>query len=259
MMKSLASPFFHFVGYDELKEGNREHIAIFEDTGRHFVENMTHPLPEEQVTLVFTTLLEGLCLLESLGLHHPNISAKNIFLSTKNEPVLCNPYLFDSFWEELLTVYLNDLNTMNAKLTHNAEKLSENVYDLLIVILCLCTGTPESTYVYDYRQYNKQKITSTLKNINHNEYSQNLIDLLSHLLMQNYDQMPMPIELSNRLGLHTVKSSYYHGIGHKQKQSHGIDHDPSYMKSPQKHGNKGGRRIFDEDHKVERKKPDIPS
>lgn len=109
-------------------------MCVFEDTGNRYGidgSDMHRSPPESDLFNAFKDSMDGLCLLESLGIHDDLRGLETLYLSKNGREInLQNPFLFNTFWGEMFEVYLNDsVGWVEAKKVQS-ERLGRNMYDL---------------------------------------------------------------------------------------------------------------------------------
>lgn len=210
-MISIPECFQEFLGY-YIDDQEGKVCSIFEKPNisveQYFLQN---PKLEKEINNVFFSILEALCYLECLGLHHPDINGRSTFKGLRKNSGfrVSNPFLYDSFMDSFTHVYLNPINTVHGKKNYNKRKLQENVFCMCLLVLSLITETPFNTFeIKHLKDYDYQKIQTCIARIPQT-YSRNLVHLLENILTNNIDVTPTPLELSLAMSFTPVGNSYY--------------------------------------------------
>lgn len=241
-LTNLKDGFQDFEGF--YVKDDKEAYMIFEKPLRS-VEDYVSTIggQEKHCNAIFFTILEALCELECLGLHHPAINGRSVFLveSKSTKVKMSNPFLYDTFTDEFVHVYTNPVGNPYSRKAFNKRKLQENVYGMCLLVLGLITKTPCEQFIIKVTGgYNYNDISKSLQKIPRN-YSQKMRNMLTNILSKHVDCAPTPLSLCNQLGFDQPGNSYY---------KHTID----YYNNFDPFNKKGGKsKIFD-DHT----EPDMP-
>lgn len=208
---SVPEQFQEFLGF-YIDEEEGKVCSIFEKPHQSIEQYFKGVSRQEKnINNVFFSVLEGLCGLECLGLHHPGINSRSVYKSAKRSEgfKVSTPFLYDSFMDEFTHIYLNPINSKHGKKSFNKRKLQENVYNLCLLMLSLIVDQPFNSFeMKSMKQLNQKKIQEALPKIPMN-YSSNLKNLITNVLSHNIDVSPTPLELCNAMGFSPVGNSYY--------------------------------------------------
>lgn len=175
------------------------------------------PMSEERFKLIFATILRALCHYESIGIHHPDLSNKAIYFGTQDPSSLklTNPFVYDSIYQEVSTVYLNKYNTLHGRAAFNKRYLQENVMELFIILLATALGTDFNMYSPRVGEFNGQEILRAIDQMRRTT-APSIAELIARYLVMPLDKLPTPILLANNEGVPIEYNSYY---GHSRMNS----------------------------------------
>lgn len=168
------------------------------------------PLTDDLFKRLFTVMLNALCHLESIGLHHPNMSTESIVFTELdvNAMKIENPFLYDSIYEEIANVYLNRVNTIPGQAAFNKRYLQENVMEMFLVLMSLKLNTSFENYSPNIGKFDGNEIRKGLASVRVT-CSPYVNDLLSRYLNTPLQLLPTPLQLANNEGLSIDHNSYY--------------------------------------------------
>lgn len=167
-------------------------------------------LTDDLFKRIFMVMLQALCHLESIGLHHPNLTEQALLLTELDFNTLKveNPFLYDNMYEEVANVYLNKFNSVQGKAAFNKRYLQENVMEMFLVLMSIRLGTNFSNYSPDSGKFNGPEILKGLEAVRMT-CSPYVSDLLSRNLMIPMEAIPTPLQLSNQEGISIDYNSYF--------------------------------------------------
>lgn len=221
-LENLRANFQNFEGF-YIKD-DREAYLVFEKPKKSIEQyTMEKGVSEKVCNEIFFIVLESLCALECIGIHHPSINTRSVFLvESKVEKVkVSNPFIYDTFIQEFVHVYTNPVTNAYSRKAFNKRKLQENVYNLCLLILALINQSQtESFLIKQTSEYNYAAIMQGLQKIPLT-FSEKMRNILYNILTKHIDLTPTPIGLCDHLGLTVPGNSFY-----KHTPHHYIDFNP---------------------------------
>jgi hypothetical protein len=195
--------------FEEPKSKNL--MAIFEKPRMTIYDYLkTQTMTDDLFKKIFSTILRALCHLESIGLHHPDITDNALKLIDNDFSTLrlSNPFTMENYYQEIITVYLNNFNTVHGIAAFNKRYLQENIMELFCCLMTVVLRTNFSTYSPSMGQFNGPEILKGIENVRR-MCSPYVADLLSRYLNIPIDKMPTPIQLATQEGVMVDYNSYY--------------------------------------------------
>lgn len=186
-------------------------LAIFERPRMGITDYLkSQTMTDDLFKRIFSAVLRAMCHLESIGLHHPDItdSALKFMDNDLASLKLSNPFLYENFYQEIITVYLNNFNTVHGIAAFNKRYLQENVMELFCCLLCIVLRSSFTTYSPSMGQFNGPEILKGLETVRR-MCSPYVADLLSRYLMTPMERLPTPIQLAYQEGVSVDYNSYY--------------------------------------------------
>ena len=165
---------------------------------------------EDKVRKVLVQLVEALCHLENIGLHLPELNPSSVYIKdlTTMTTKTSNPFLYDQFTNELVSVYLNKYNSVPARAVFNLEYLQHNVYQMFLIVLSLVLKSDYRQYQPENFHYNSLEIQKALLSVP-KACSEQTAGILAKYLSTPVTSLPTPILLASQENIKLSYNSYY--------------------------------------------------
>ena len=122
--------------------------------------------------------------------------------------MITTPFLYDSIYHEITSVYLNKYNTLHGRAAFNKRYLQENVLEMFLVLLSLIVQVDFGVLVPATGEFNAPEILKAL-NALRKIASPQVSELLGRYVCQPLERLPTPIQLAAIEGMPVEYNSYF--------------------------------------------------